>query len=309
MQATFVQEGQSIDYTPGSAKSAGDVVVRGTRLVGITKSPIAASALGALAVTGVFDVVKDNSDISDGDPLYWDADGDPVGGTAGSGAFSSNAALGPFAGYALEAAGVGVGTVRMHLQSIDGQAAVARSNLTQDDLAVYGLDLETWRVTGTGALLGASAGTPSGAFGLTYGTHGTNAPQIVSQAASGASITNKMRRTFTLPPEYVAGQTVTLRVKAKETVGASTVGATIDAKVFEVAAEAGLGGSPTDLCATAAIAVTTTVGNKDFTITPTNLVPGDPLDIELTGVVNDTGGSVGTIMAIYDVSLLLDIKG
>lgn len=212
-------------------------------------------------------------------------------------------------GIALEAATADGQIIRVLTMRTSVAGSITRENLVQDDLAVYRLGLETWKTTATGQPLGAAAGTPSGAFGITYGTHGTAAPQIVAEAASGASVTNKMRRTFTLPPEYVSGQTITLRVKAKETVGAATVSTTIDAEVYEVAAEAGLGGSPTDLCATAAIDVTTTVGNKDFTITPTNLVAGDELDIELTGVSNDTGATVGTILAIYDVSLLIDIKG
>ena len=57
-QAEFVQEGSAIDYTPGSAVTAGDVVVQ-SDLVGIAKLDIAANALGALAVAGVFDVAKE----------------------------------------------------------------------------------------------------------------------------------------------------------------------------------------------------------------------------------------------------------
>lgn len=298
-----------LDHTPGSELPAGSVVLIGTGLVTITTTRIAANKKGATCTRGLFKVPKDNSDISDGDKAYWDADGNPVGGTAGSGAFSSDSSKGPFAGWFLGDAGVGAETAELSLRSMDNSATHLRANLGQDDLAVYGLGLETWRVTGTGALLGASAGTPSGAFGITYGTHGTNAPLVAGEAASNNSKTNKMRRTFTLPAEYVAGQTVTLRIKAKETVGAATVSTTVDVEAFEVAAEAGLGGSPTDLCATAAQDVTTTVGDKDFTITPTDLVAGDELDIEITGVTNDTGGAVGTILAIYSVQLLLDIKG
>ena len=55
--ATFVHDGKSIDYTPGSDVAAGDVVVQG-ELVGVARTPIAASALGSLAVTGVFDFPK-----------------------------------------------------------------------------------------------------------------------------------------------------------------------------------------------------------------------------------------------------------
>jgi predicted RecA/RadA family phage recombinase len=51
--ASYVQDGKLLDYTPGSAVAAGDVVVIGS-LVGVAPRPIAANALGSLAVDGVF---------------------------------------------------------------------------------------------------------------------------------------------------------------------------------------------------------------------------------------------------------------
>ena len=49
--AKFIQTGDSIDYTPGSAVTAGDVVVQ-EELVGVAKLDIVANVLGALAVVG-----------------------------------------------------------------------------------------------------------------------------------------------------------------------------------------------------------------------------------------------------------------
>jgi len=72
--AQFVHDGNSIDYTPGSAVTAGDVVVQG-ELVGVAKLDIEANALGALAVTGVFDFPKATgagSAIAAGANVYWD---------------------------------------------------------------------------------------------------------------------------------------------------------------------------------------------------------------------------------------------
>ena len=73
--ATFVQEGGAVDYTPGSAVAAGDVVVQGD-LVGVARTPIAASARGALAVAGVFEFPKATGTgkaIAAGKKVYWDA--------------------------------------------------------------------------------------------------------------------------------------------------------------------------------------------------------------------------------------------
>jgi len=72
--ATFVQDGCAVDYTPGSAVAAGDVVVQGD-LIGIAKRPIAANELGSLSVEGVFDVPKAtgaSTAIAAGASVYWD---------------------------------------------------------------------------------------------------------------------------------------------------------------------------------------------------------------------------------------------
>ena len=73
--ATFVHDGSSVDYTPGSAVTAGQVVVQG-ELVGVAKVDIPANALGALAVVGVFDFPKATgvgTAISAGANCYWNA--------------------------------------------------------------------------------------------------------------------------------------------------------------------------------------------------------------------------------------------
>ena len=73
--AQFIHDGKSIDYTPTANVAAGDVVVQGA-LVGMAKLDIAANELGALAVTGVFDLPKAagaGTAIAAGKKVYWDA--------------------------------------------------------------------------------------------------------------------------------------------------------------------------------------------------------------------------------------------
>jgi predicted RecA/RadA family phage recombinase len=73
--ATFVQDGEAIDYTPTSAVAAGDVVVQGD-LIGVARTPIAANVLGSLATCGVFDFPKSTaggSALAAGATVYWDA--------------------------------------------------------------------------------------------------------------------------------------------------------------------------------------------------------------------------------------------
>lgn len=72
--ATYVQDGYSLDFTPAAAVDAGDIVIMGD-IVGVAKLDIAASALGALAVGGVFDVAKDGTTgpvFAINDPVWFD---------------------------------------------------------------------------------------------------------------------------------------------------------------------------------------------------------------------------------------------
>lgn len=114
-KATLVQDAGSIDHTPASAVSAGDVVVIGDR-VAIARTDIAANRQGSLSDCGVYDVVKKNGAISDGDDIYWDADGDPEGGTAGTGACSTDPSVGPLMGTAVKAALAADEKVRVRFQ-------------------------------------------------------------------------------------------------------------------------------------------------------------------------------------------------
>ena len=109
-QATFVQDGCAIDYTPGAAVAAGDVVVQGD-LIGVAKRPIAANELGALAVEGVFDFPKatgGGSAIATGVNVYWDV-AEAVAKT------DSEAGANKLLGKTTKAAGDNDATVRVRL--------------------------------------------------------------------------------------------------------------------------------------------------------------------------------------------------
>ena len=58
MDARYVQRGDAIDYTPMADVAAGDVVVLANKLVGVAKLDIKAGELGALALTGVYEMTK-----------------------------------------------------------------------------------------------------------------------------------------------------------------------------------------------------------------------------------------------------------
>lgn len=142
-QATLRHSGDTIDYKPTSASlAAGDVVVAGS-MIGIAAKAIPVNTTGALHVKGVFAVVKDASTIAVFDRIYWNPTGDPVGGTAGTGAFTTTEAGGVFAGVAVSAAATGVASfdlrlnpTRSHFRLSSATAAAAGS--TNADATVIG---------------------------------------------------------------------------------------------------------------------------------------------------------------------------
>jgi predicted RecA/RadA family phage recombinase len=113
-QGRYVQEDDSIDYTPGSDVALGSVIVQGS-IVAIATHSIEASTQGAIAVRGIFDVVKINGAISAGEKLYWDPTGNPQGGTAGTGGATTTAGTLKVLGYAIQAAGATDEIVRVEL--------------------------------------------------------------------------------------------------------------------------------------------------------------------------------------------------
>lgn len=107
-----LQDPWEIDYTPTVDVAAGVPVAQGS-LVGITKRAILANVLGAIAIRGIYEGVKITGALAAGVPLWWDPAGNPVGGTAGTGAITGTVgALTIFLGYSTHAAASGDAIVR-----------------------------------------------------------------------------------------------------------------------------------------------------------------------------------------------------
>lgn len=76
--ATKYAEGLSIDYTPGSALTAGTVTVlsgaTAGKLIGIPGQDIEANKLGSLDISGIWEVDAKSTDVfAIGEKVYWDA--------------------------------------------------------------------------------------------------------------------------------------------------------------------------------------------------------------------------------------------
>jgi len=94
-KARVLSEGVYRDHTPTSAVTAGTPIqVEG--LCGIPACDMVANVKGAACVQGVA-TCRATADVGKiGDPLFWDADGDPYDGTAGTGAATTNPSDGDF---------------------------------------------------------------------------------------------------------------------------------------------------------------------------------------------------------------------
>jgi predicted RecA/RadA family phage recombinase len=131
----------SVPYTPAAAVYGGDVVMLGNVPM-IATQDIAADALGSLACEGIFKVPKDASVFVAGGPVYWDTDGDPVGGTAGTGAATTNPTDNFLMGQAVAAAAAAATTVTTAVSAevADVEGAAAGVNPYQiDDEQLYPL--------------------------------------------------------------------------------------------------------------------------------------------------------------------------
>jgi len=118
MGATYRQEGCAIDYTPTTAKTAGDVVVQ-NGLLGVVKTDIAANALGSLTIEGVFRFTKATSAgnaMAVGQIVYYDAANDRV---------STDGAVGVPAGKVVFAAALADTTVDVSINETDGSTQMA----------------------------------------------------------------------------------------------------------------------------------------------------------------------------------------
>lgn len=77
------------DYTPSGSDITGGVPLDLGGRAAVAFNDIADGVLGSVQVKGKFRVVQAAEVIGKGDGVWWDSDGDPVGGTAGTGAATS----------------------------------------------------------------------------------------------------------------------------------------------------------------------------------------------------------------------------
>ncbi|WP_425618036.1 hypothetical protein NA78x_001729 [Anatilimnocola sp. NA78] len=185
--------------------------------------------------------------------------------------------------------------------SISG--AVARGQLTQDDLKPYPVlltEAKTWDAVQTNIPV-----TPANDdLGLVTGTLGTDTPTLQSGDGKNTTITRYAGFFVPVPAEYVDGETITVVFNAGMLTTVANGTATIDLQAYRV-------GAPTvDVCATAAQSINSlTAADKSFTITPTGVVAGELLFCRVAIAITDSATATAVIGKINSITSKFDVKG
>ena len=187
--------------------------------------------------------------------------------------------------------------------------AISRSDLVQDNLAKYAIPWTAWRVWDS--FHTNLPGTPAtDDLGLIGGTLGTNAPSLQTEDLKAAGATNNYARCMmTLPPEYVAAETVQIRFTCGMLTNLSDGTALLDCIVHESDLDNTVSGDLVTTSATTMNIIVPTMTTIDFSVTATALLPGDILDIRVHTAINDGSGGNPVIGYIGGAWLLCDIKG
>ncbi len=190
---------------------------------------------------------------------------------------------------------------------IAGNAAIATSKLAQRTNAKHVVPVESYRTwDARTTLIPSSAANDD--LGLVTGTFGTDFPTLeTGDLKAAGSTSRKVGFSFVLPPNFDAGETVSVQVRAGMETTVADAAATIDVECYASDSDGNVG---SDLCTTAAQSANSlTLANLDFAITSTSLNPGDVLDVVVTFLVNDAATGTAVTGVIPEIRVLLDTRG
>jgi hypothetical protein len=181
-----------------------------------------------------------------------------------------------------------------------------REDLLARETGIYPIDLASAVVWDSGQPLPAAAAADD--LGYVNGTWATGNNSIQGRDSKAASLTGYARLFVPLPAEYEAGQSVKLRFSAgmKTTVSDDT--ATLDCEAIQQGRNMLVTGA--DLVTTSPQDINNlTFADFDFTVTATNLEPGDVLDVRVKLAVVDAATVTAVIAAIGAIDLVCSIRG
>lgn len=118
MAKNYICEGDRLDYTnaTGVDIKSGDPVLIGSTL-GVAYTDIPGELTRTVMIEGVYEIRKASGAMAQGAKLYWDADGNHVGGLSLIGALTTTDAGNVYAGRAYAAAGASDGYVKIKLNA------------------------------------------------------------------------------------------------------------------------------------------------------------------------------------------------
>ena len=120
---------------------------------------------------------------------------------------------------------------------------------------------------------------------------------LLGSDANGTSVSETAGIYIAVPYNYVAAGAVNVVIRAKITATVEDPNSqTIDLTAKELGDTLG-----SDVCATSAQILTTSFANYTFSVTPTNLVAGDVLELIVTGAADDTGGAHAAQVTIQGI--------
>lgn len=190
--------------------------------------------------------------------------------------------------------------------AITASTGLNRSQLIQTAAAAFTIPFTSFRVHDAMATLLPAAAADDD-LGLNTGTPGTNSLTLRGVDFGGTTTDEKGAFDFTVPVEYDAAETITVRVRCGILTTVADTSLTIDCECWKADGDGAVG---SDLCSTAAQSCNSlTLANKDFTITPTGIAAGDTLIFRLSFAGTDAGNLGVMVPVISKVSVLLDIKG
>lgn len=114
MAKNYTQRGEMFSHTATAPVKSGQVVVV-EALIGVAATDAEVGERVELSTEGVFSLPAVTEEIKAGVKVYWAAAGDPVGGTAGSGAATATATGNTLAGTAWATKPAGQGQVLVKL--------------------------------------------------------------------------------------------------------------------------------------------------------------------------------------------------
>lgn len=184
-----------------------------------------------------------------------------------------------------------------------GGITIARADLTEEALAVYGIPLHDIRQEDGIPLAAAET---AGTFNLLVSS---NAWKIQGEVANNETETSEGCFQFVLPAEYVDGGDVKVRIKNCLVLNSGTNnGSTLDVEVFKATGNGAVG---SDICTTDAVSYLAADAwqTSDFVVTGTGLVSGDILNIVITAASIESAAGGGMVAELDGIAMLLDIKG